>query len=153
MTASPNAAARAPSTTRWSNVIAIAPCSRTTTSPSRTTARGAMRPTLRIATSGWLTIGVWNSPASFPALETVKVEPRSSSAAIVPVRAASASRSISAWISAIAPVAAAADDRHDEALVRLHGDADVAAVEVDDVVALEAGVQLRELRERARRTP
>ena len=37
-----------------------------------------MRPTLRIATSGWLTIGVWKSPASFPALETVKVESRSS---------------------------------------------------------------------------
>src|SRR5438105_2279713 len=38
-----------------------------------------MRPTLRIATSGWFTIGVWKSPASLPALVTVNVEPRSSS--------------------------------------------------------------------------
>ena len=52
MTASPNSAARAPSTTRWSNVTAIVPVRRTTTWPSRTTGRWAMRPMLRIATSG-----------------------------------------------------------------------------------------------------
>jgi len=38
-----------------------------------------MRPMLRIATSGWLTIGVVSRPPSFPALVTVNVEPRSSS--------------------------------------------------------------------------
>ena len=74
ITASPNSAARAPSTTRWSNVTAIVPVRRTTTSPSRTTGRGATRPMLRIATSGWLTIGVWKRPASLPALVTVNVE-------------------------------------------------------------------------------
>ena len=68
MTASANSAARAPSTTRWSNVTAIVPVRRTTTSPSRTTGRWPMRPMLRIATSGWFTIGVWKRPASFPAL-------------------------------------------------------------------------------------
>ena len=96
ITARPNAAARAPSTTRWSKVIASAPVRRTTISPSRTTARGATRPMLRIATSGWLTIGVWKSPASLPALDTVNVEPRRSSAPSDPVRARSASAAISA---------------------------------------------------------
>src|ERR671923_33831 len=66
------------------------------TSPSRTTGRGAIRPTLRIATSGWFTIGVWKRPATFPALVTVKVEPRSSSGARLPARAASARRDTSA---------------------------------------------------------
>ena len=42
----------------------------------------------------------------------------------------------------------AADDRDDETVVRLHCDADVVAVEVDDRVAVEAGVQLGELGER-----
>ena len=46
-----------------------------TTLPLRTTGRSAIRPTLRIATSGWFTTGVWNSPASFPALVIVNVEP------------------------------------------------------------------------------
>jgi len=72
MTSSPKAAARAPSTTRWSNVIAIVPTWPTWTVPARTTGRGPTRPTLRIATSGWFTIGVWKSPASLPALVTVK---------------------------------------------------------------------------------
>ena len=144
----PNAAARAPSTTRWSNVIAIVPCSLTTTSPSRTTARGAMRPTLRIATSGWLTIGVWKRPASFPALETVKVESRTSSARDRAARARPRRAARSRRGSRRPFVAAAADDRHDEPLLRLHRDPDVAALEVDDVVAVEARVQLGELCER-----
>src|SRR6266566_2450539 len=37
---------------------------------------------------------------------------------------------------------AVADDRHDQALLGLHGDAEVVAVEVDDLVALEPRVQL-----------
>src|SRR5512132_3414551 len=43
---------------------------------------------------------------------------------------------------------AVADDRDDEPLVRLHGDADVVAVEVDDLVALEPSVQLGHFLER-----
>ena len=43
---------------------------------------------------------------------------------------------------------ARADDRHDEAVVGLHSDPDVVAVEIDDRVAVESRVQLRELGER-----
>src|SRR6266700_2880919 len=43
---------------------------------------------------------------------------------------------------------AVADDRDDEPLVGLHGDAEVVAVEVDDLVALEPSVQLGHLFER-----
>jgi hypothetical protein len=45
---------------------------------------------------------------------------------------------------------AAAHDRHDEALLRLHREAEVVAVEVDDRVAVEARVQLRDLLQRFR---
>ncbi len=45
---------------------------------------------------------------------------------------------------------AAANDGDDEALVGLDGDAEVVAVEVDDLVALEPGVELRHLLERLR---
>ena len=107
-----------------------------------------MRPMLRIATSGWLTIGVWSSPASLPALVTVNVEPRSSSGLRAPARAASARRSTSSASSSTEADVAAADDRHDEALVGLDGDAEVVAVEVDDLVALEPRVQLGELLQR-----
>ena len=108
---------------------------------------------LRIATSGWLTIGVWKRPASLPALVTVNVEPRSSSGLSVPARAASARRSTSACELVDRRRVAAADDRDDEPVVGLHGDAEVVAVEVDDLVALEPRVQLRELLQRARRRP
>ena len=40
---------------------------------------------------------------------------------------------------------AVADDRHDEALVRLDGDAEVVPVEVDDLVLFQARVQFRHL--------
>ena len=43
ITARVNCAARAPSTTRWSNVTLMFPMARTTISPSRTTGRGPMR--------------------------------------------------------------------------------------------------------------
>ena len=43
ITSSVNAAARAPSTTRWSNVTETLPIRRTTISPSRTTGRGPIR--------------------------------------------------------------------------------------------------------------
>ena len=120
MTARPNSAARAPSTTRWSKVTAIVPVGRATISPFLTTGRSATRPMLRIPTSGWLTIGVVSRPPSLPALVMVKVEPRSSSRVAV------------------------AHDRDDESLIRLDGDAEVVAVEIDDLVALEARVQLRD---------
>ena len=151
ITASVNAAARAPSTTRWSNVTLMLPIVRTTISPSRTTARGAMRCTPRMPTSGWLTSGVTNRPASLPALVTVKVEPRRSSGASLPVarllRRARRRRRVARRAARVA----AAHDGHDEPLVGLDGDAEVVAVEVDDLVALEARVQLGELLQRQRR--
>src|SRR5918992_1074347 len=58
MTSSANAAARAPSTTRWSNVTETLPIWRTTISPSRTTGRGPIRCRPRMPTSGWFTSGV-----------------------------------------------------------------------------------------------
>ena len=48
---------------------------------------------------------------------------------------------------------AASYDGHDEALVGLDGDAEVVAVEVDDLVALETRVQLGELLQRLRGRP
>ena len=123
---------------------------RTTTSPSRTTGRGAIRPMPRIATSGWLTIGVWNRPASFPALVTVNVEPRSSSGCELPgARGLGEALDVGGELLHRSRVAAA-DDRDDEPLLGLDGDADVVAVEVDDLVALEPGVQFRELLQRRR---
>ena len=66
------------------------------------------------------------------------------------MRAASASLATSAASSSSERGVAAADDRDDESLVGLYGDTDVVALEVDDLVAFEAGVQLRELLERGR---
>ena len=66
MTSSRKALARAPSTTRWSNVQASQPISRTTTSPSTTAGRGPIRCRPRMPTSGWLTSGVAKSPPSLP---------------------------------------------------------------------------------------
>ena len=86
-----------------------------------------------------------------PALVIVNVPPRSSSGFSVPARAASASRSTSVASCSSERGVAAADDGDDEALVGLHGDSEVVAVEVDDLVALEAGVQLRVVGERRRR--
>src|SRR4029453_2470487 len=45
---------------------------------------------------------------------------------------------------------AASDDRHDEPLVGLNRDPEVVAVEVDDLVTVEASVQLRKLLQRGR---
>jgi hypothetical protein len=44
---------------------------------------------------------------------------------------------------------AASDDRHDKALVGLNRDAEVVPVEEDDLIALEACVQLGKLLQRA----
>ena len=117
-------------------------------SPLRTTGRSATRPMLRIATSGWLTIGVWKRPASLPALVTVNVEPRSSSGFSVPARAAFDEPGHLGGQLVDRRRVAAADDRYDEAVVGLHGDADVVALEVDDLVAVDPRVQLGELLQR-----
>ena len=103
-----------------------------------------------MATSGWLMSGVTNTPPSLPALVTVKVEPRSSSGASVPARArVGEAPHVGVELLQRARVAAA-HDRHDQAVVGLHRDAEVVAVEQHDLVALEAGVQLGELAQRQR---
>ena len=110
--------------------------------PSRTTGRSAIRCSPTIATSGWLTSGVTKIPPSLPALVIVIVESRSSSTASVPARAPSARRRTSASMLLDRAALAAADDRDDEPVVGLHRDADVDAVEEDDLVALEPRVEL-----------
>ena len=103
---------------------------------------------LRIATSGWLTIGVWKRPASLPALVTVKVESRTCSAR---------QRACAGALGELRDLGSelvdgllvrATHDRDDEPLVGLHRDADVVAVEVHDRVPVEPRVELRELDER-----
>ena len=125
----PNSAARAPSTTRWSKVTASVP-SGVRRSPRRGRRPRATRPTLRIATSGWLTIGVWKRPASFPALVTVKVEPRTSSASSVPRARLREPRTSASISSERARRRRGRPARR--ALLGLDRDADVVAVEVDD---------------------
>ena len=86
-----------------------------------------------------------------PALVIVIVESRSSSTASVPgprgVGQAPDARRRAPRPSAIR---AAADDRDDEPVVGLHRDADVDAVEEDDLVALEPRVELGEPHDRGR---
>ena len=85
-----------------------------------------------------------------PALVTVKVEPRSSSGLSVPARAASARRATSAPSSSSERVSQSRTTGTTRPCVGLDGDAEVVAVEVDDLVALEPRVQLRELLQRLR---
>ncbi|MCY1306672.1 hypothetical protein D9M70_565440 [compost metagenome] len=69
---------------------------RTTICPPTTMGRSTMRLTPTMATSGWLITGVLTMPPSAPRLLRVMVEPDSSSRCALPLRAASASRAISA---------------------------------------------------------
>ena len=79
-----------------------------------------------------------------PALVTVNVESRNSSPCSVPARAPStASPDLGVDLGEREAVAAA-DDRYDEPGVRLHGDAEVVALEQHDLVAVDACVELRE---------
>ena len=124
------------------------PIRRTTTSPSRTTGRSAIRWMPRIATSGWLISGVTNRPAALPALVTVNVPPRSSSGfERARVRGLGEAPHLGVELVEREPVGAA-DDRDDEPLLGLDGDADVVAVEQHELVVLDARVQLRELVQR-----
>ncbi len=119
------------------------PILRATISPSRTTGCSRTRCRPRIPTSGWFTSGVAKSPPSFPPLETVNVEPRSSSGLSVPALALSASRAPRPRGRPASARSALADDRDDEALLRLHGQSEVEALEEHDLLALQTGVQLR----------
>ena len=83
-----------------------------------------------------------------PALVTVNVEPRSSSRREL-ARACALGQAPHLGAELVDRAAVAvAHDGNDEPGVGLHGNAEVVAVEEDDLVALEARVQLRELLQR-----
>ena len=106
------------------------PIRRTTISPSRTTGRSAIRWMPRIATSGWLTSGVTKRPAELagarhgerPAAQLLRRE-------LAGARGLGEPPHLGVELVERARVAVA-DDRDDEALLGLHRDADVVAVEV-----------------------
>ena len=127
------------------------PIGRTVTSPSRTTGRGAIRCTPRIATSGWLTSGVTNRPGQLAGARDG--ERRAAQLLRRELAFARLGRERVDVVAKLldAPRVAAADDGNDEALLGLDGDAQVVAVEVDDLVALESRVQLGEVAQRQRR--
>ena len=89
-----------------------------------------------------------------PALVTVNVLPRSSSGFSVPARAASASRvDLGRELASSDAVSQPRTTGTTRPCVGLDGDAEVVAVEIDDLVPLEPGVQLRELLQRRRPPP
>ena len=81
---------------------------------------------------------------------TVNVPSRSSAGSSVPLRAASASLRHLRCQFLQRGCVAATDDRDDQPLLGLNGDTDVVALQIDDLVSFEAGVQLRELLQRSR---
>ena len=142
ITSSRNARSRARRPPRGGRTHESQPTLRTTISPSRTTGRSAIRCRPRMPTSGWLTSGVASRPPSLPPLETVNVEPRSSSGLSVPSRADSASP-VSLRLDLLdAPLVHGPEHGHDEALVGLDGDSEVVPLEVHDLLAVQARVQL-----------
>src|SRR5450759_5919325 len=86
-----NAAAVAPSSTRWSIESVTLIVVPGTTAPSRTTGSALAAPTARMAASGGLITAVkWSTP-NMPRLLTVKVPPVNSSGVSLPARAFPAS--------------------------------------------------------------
>ena len=153
MTSSPNAAARAPSTTRWSNVSAMLPDAAdgelavahdrpVGDAPHAEDRHLGMVHDRRLEEAGELARA---RHAEGRAAQLLGGERPGAGAlgqpAHVGVQLVDAAR------------VAAAHDRHDEPGVGLHREAEVVAVEVDDRVAVEARVQLGELAQRQRRTP
>ena len=94
--------------------------------------------------------GVVKRPADLPALVTVNVAAAQLlRRELARVRGVGEPLDVGAELVERARVAVA-HDGHDEPLLGLHGDADVVAVEIDELVALDARVQLRELAQRLR---
>ena len=106
----------------------------------------------RIATCGWLMIGIVSTEPAEPLLEIVNVPPLISSGISFFVRARPARSLMCAGDRPQPQVLGVADDRHDEALVvEVDGDAEVDEAVDDEVVLADAGVEVREL-ERGRRS-
>ena len=113
------------------------------------------RTTPRIATSGALTIGVKAVPPMPPSEEMVKVAPCISAGASLPARAFSESAPSSRASSIDALLVDVLDDRDDEAVGRVDGDADVPIAAQNQGVAAgtESGVEGREGFQRRDRGP
>ena len=102
----------------------------------------------RMPLCGGFRIGVESSEPKMPPLVMVKVPPVSSSMASLPSRASPPSSAIAFSISAKLEPVGVAHHRHHQALLGADGDADVVVVLVDDVVAVDLGVDRRERLER-----
>ena len=114
-----------------------------------TTGRLTTAPVPRMATCGWLMIGVSNRAPRLPVLVTVKVPPLSSSGReLVRARALGEVGDASGQAGDV-QVAGVADDGHEQPAIAVDGDAEVLGVEVGDGALghVERGVHLRELLE------
>ena len=120
---------------------------RTQISPSTTTTLSSMVFTPRMATSGWLMMGVKLSMPYMPRLVMVKVPPVRRSMGRPPLRASVASSLTSAEISVRLFLSASRTLGDDEAVVERHGHAHVDVVLVDDLVVLHRAVEQGELGE------
>src|SRR5215210_8039188 len=118
---------------------------RTWTSPSRTTGRGVISPTARIAACGGLITAVKRLIPNIPRLETLNVPDESSGGAHALVQRARVARDLAERLAV-----GVEDRRHDQRVLAGHGDADVdARVELELPVAVGA-VRARELPQRER---
>ena len=144
MTARPNSAARAPSTTRWSNVTAIVPI--------------VLDDDLAVADDGPLRDPADAEDRHFRIVDDRGVEepgelagarhrerraPQVLGGELAGAGLLGEPREVGGEL-VDGPRVAAADDGDDEPLVGLDGDTEVVPVEVDDLVALEPRVQLGE---------
>ena len=125
ITSRQNAAATTPSTTRWSNVTETFPIGRTTISPlaNDRTLRDAVQAEDRDL--GMVDERRHEEPAELPGARDGERRVAELVRGELPARAPSASRWTSASISSTVSAVAGADDRDDEAVVRLHRDAEV----------------------------
>ena len=104
-------------------------------------------------TCGGLRIGVLSSEPKTPPLVIVKVPPVRSSSVSVPSPARLAKSRIASSISANDIRSASRMHRHHQPALGADGHADVVVVLVDDLVALDLGVELRERLAARRRWP
>ena len=102
----------------------------------------------RIALCGGLTIGVESSEPNTPPLVIVNVPPVSSSIVILPSRARSAKPRDRLLDLGEAHAVGIAQHRHDQPAVGGDRDADVVVLVIDDVAALDRGVDDREALQR-----
>ena len=119
---------------------------RISTLPSRATGFIAPRPKPRIATSGLFTIGVKCAPPIAPWLEIVNVPPFSSSGHLPVARLL---RELFQLLRQIQHrlFIHVTNDRHDQALFRVHGNADVKILFEDNFIGyfIETGIENRML--------